>query len=53
MVALTQKRYDMALRFHLGLFIFNPFRVGALFTFNPFGVGAYLNWCCPKNRALI
>jgi len=27
MVALTEKRYDMALRFYLGLFIFNPFGV--------------------------
>jgi len=39
-------------KFHLGLFIFNPYGVGAsctalpqvflkLFIFNPFGVGAY------------
>jgi len=43
----------MALRFHLGLFIFNPYGVVALpgpfprfhlglFIFNPYGVGAQL-----------
>jgi len=51
MVALTQKLNLMALRLHLGLFIFNPYRVVGwleffprfhlgLFIFNPYGVEA-------------